>query len=526
MKKTRKGFQRNVLIVLSLISCVVCSCGSVRKEKKIQAISAEAYFKTMKYCLDHHTEADYGGRSGQIYASKGKFIFNLAKSNITVRQGYAWSIESRLLENYDWSEETGYLSGFSIKDYNGMKQKNKFYPVSIQAQWSPYGSGSGEMSIVLSTENKLEVYISGEGDWSYWASYKLDSPDYILDVLNLAREKIARIKKKEFRPISHVLGAVEGLDESAVVDKFYKEFPYIFDSQKRYADKFGYTFVVSDSKLGLSDRFGKKIISPEYDCIELTADGNHALVVKGGHQGLFTTSGKEILKTEYTSISSLCQESVSGGLGDYGDFVEGMDKDNFLYVTKDGMCGVADKKGVFICEIKYENIVLPVDADTKVLFCLRKNGVDIVDYKSRKVTQVDCDHCIPSMDGYCSINKDGKWGVIDHTGVLVVDTIYDEIPTQSENGLYVLTENGRMDLAVVKDGKYGIIDLKGDVLLPFDYDYIEYRINQKYRRIFKGKIDGFEGKWGACKDGRLIISCTESYQKVTKAIMSNRFYYY
>ena len=58
------------------------------------------------------------------------------------------------------------------------------------------------------------------------------------------------------------------------------------------------------------------------------------------------------------------------------------------------------------------------------------------------------------------VKQNGKWGVVDNKGGIVVPFIYDDLNLFSEG------------LARVKlNGKYGFIDKAGNIVVPIIYDY-------------------------------------------------------
>ncbi len=70
----------------------------------------------------------------------------------------------------------------------------------------------------------------------------------------------------------------------------------------------------------------------------------------------------------------------------------------------------------------------------------------------RVVTRNEYDKVGSFSEGYFTVCKDGKWGIIDENGTLVCDVIFDDLST---------VYNGRV--FVIKDGKAGILDLKDAV---------------------------------------------------------------
>ena len=68
--------------------------------------------------------------------------------------------------------------------------------------------------------------------------------------------------------------------------------------------------------------------------------------------------------------------------------------------------------------------------------------------------------------------RDGKVGIIDVQGNVIADFIYDELPYQSEYGVFPM----------VKDGFHGVIDMDGKEIVPFIYDWcrVEIEVLDKY----------------------------------------------
>jgi len=60
-----------------------------------------------------------------------------------------------------------------------------------------------------------------------------------------------------------------------------------------------------------------------------------------------------------------------------------------------------------------------------------------------------------------AVQRDGLWGIVDHTGTLLVPCEWDRINLQEGD-----------ELCVCRDGFYGYIDLQGNVLLPVEWDWV------------------------------------------------------
>ncbi len=92
--------------------------------------------------------------------------------------------------------------------------------------------------------------------------------------------------------------------------------------------------------------------------------------------------------------------------------------------------------------------------------------------------------------GFASVSKDGKWGIVDSYGKLIVPCEYDPIDAFTSNGL----------IRVSKDWKYGFVDQTGKLVIDCQYE------NAK---PYKNSLAAVrkDGKWGFIdKKGELVIN--------------------
>ena len=154
-------------------------------------------------------------------------------------------------------------------------------------------------------------------------------------------------------------------------------------------------------------------------------ENNVVKVEKDGKYGLINLSGKELLPCEYEEITA----------------VEGIK--NALKVLKDGKCGVVDSEGKVILKTEY--------ADVKNL------GEDI-------------------KDGFIIKADDSKYGVVNYSGELILDAIYDE----------VLKIHGNEMFLVMKSGQQVLVKNDGTEILKNGFDEItDILKNQESGAIFK-----------------------------------------
>ena len=97
-----------------------------------------------------------------------------------------------------------------------------------------------------------------------------------------------------------------------------------------------------------------------------------------------------------------------------------------------------------------DDVVIAVNSDTLGYF-IDSNGKLLFD---KHFEEVRC-----FVECVANVKQDGKWGIINHKGELVVPCVYDDMLTCS-NGL----------IGVELNEKYGFINTKGDVIIPLIFD--------------------------------------------------------
>jgi len=93
---------------------------------------------------------------------------------------------------------------------------------------------------------------------------------------------------------------------------------------------------------------------------------------------------------------------------------------------------------------------------------------------------------------YFRITKNGKKGIINIEGNVLVPFEYDYMDCYVDAGVYASPYDSKTFLIVKKDKKWGVINLENEILLPFDYDCISY-------------LDIYAGGWAGMESGFLKI---------------------
>ena len=285
---------------------------------------------------------------------------------------------------------------------------------------------------------------------------ELDIPNYahlyrfVADNIDKAmtKEEADRLAKKYWNGDGHDYGKYDWQDD------FYN----------------GFAKVELDGKTGFINEDGEEVVPCKYDNACNFSEG-FACVATEGLYGFVNENGEEVIPCKYDDANS---------------FSEGLAR-----VSLNEKWGCINTKGEKIVPCKYdyigkciENGLLEVQLDNKMGF-VDLNGKEVISCQYKTGTWKEF------TDGYRPVkNMEGKWGVIDTTGRVVVPFKYDDAG-DIENGY----------TRVYLDGKYGLCNMEGKEIIPCEYDSIyspeEYGI----------AVEGNGGTGYVNYEGKLIIPC-------------------
>ncbi len=232
-------------------------------------------------------------------------------------------------------------------------------------------------------------------------------------------------------------------------------------------------------KFGLIDKYGNTVAPFVYDSIgllssfnSLAAQSSCFVVVQNYKSGIIDKSGKPLVPCKYDAI-------VSGG---NGRAIVGVGKAKPPGLPcLDGLWGIVDiQTGREILPVTYRDIS---PADDFSLYTVNINNKQaLVDAAGKTIVPTgtyDYITCVNS--GYITVQKKGKFGVINKSGRLVIPLIYDRIdPFWSGVAL------------AIKAKKYGVLNTAGKTIVPFNYgDGAVYR-NGVIRMRSSGKTIVFD----------------------------------
>jgi len=290
----------------------------------------------------------------------------------------------------------------------------------------------------------------------------------------------------------------------------------------------GYIVKDSEGKCGIISINKEQVLDCKYSDI-MSVCGKDMYVVKDNDKWIITNkTGDKTIDVNYEDITYLNSDIIVAKVdGKYGIF--GMDKvakvdaeyqsikfaflDNFI-AKKDGKFGVINSSGEEVVPFEYSSIEFNEEAD-----CLFGNKSDdaniyLID-RNHEVKVVGTN--IDVFNGYIRVKvndeykfynlkfeeksnrdafsnhtlyaakNDGKYGLVNKDGTLVVQYMYDDITEQNEYG-YV---------GIMKDGKWGVIDQYGNVVVEPKYEFSNIS-NVK-----------FIGKWHSVEDVNTIYFIAE-----------------
>lgn len=275
----------------------------------------------------------------------------------------------------------------------------------------------------------------------------------------------------------------------------------------------GYAAIKKDNKLGVINKKGEIIALPiyypsnnfdngGYSCYAVMSEDRMLLrkeidgIIKSGY---IDKNGKVIIPFIYDAFA----DNFSDGLA---------------LVKKNGKCGFIDKDGNVVIPFIYDGATSFSNGLASVTKNQRKPGCMYINKKGKVVLSLKDYWCYTgtfSDEGLALINKDGKWGLMDESGKIITDCMYDEVEGFAE-GYY----------QVIKDGKAGFVDKKGKEIIPCNF-YATFAFKDGFAKVC---VDWDAGKWSLIDtDGNIIIpevkDIGDYFEGVAVAKRNDRFGY-
>lgn len=281
-------------------------------------------------------------------------------------------------------------------------------------------------------------------------------------------------------------------------------------------------------KQGIMTILGKWILQPEYDTID-TQSPEQWIVKKDNQVSLYTPKGF-ILPFRFEDSNQLDSNwfavKENGKWGVYNkekdqltvpfvyediDYCYGCNtKGTYVFAQKDGKWGVVSFKNEVLVPFEYDHEHMNMRSDEWIESLYKDNRKYSINLKTNKA-EIDTCECLPTEDlssldtqlgPYTGQRRNGKWGLVDAAGKLILDHVYDDINYNDESSAV---------LGIVRNEKYGVADSTGKIIIPLAYDYwIEPQCDGA---VLLGEKNGKDIAFD--KTGKQILTPYSKFQKMT-----------
>ena len=215
-----------------------------------------------------------------------------------------------------------------------------------------------------------------------------------------------------------------------------------------------YRIMVGD-KYGFMDANGKIVIEPQFDAANESFSEGVCFVEVGDRKGMIERNGvfNIELVDSILSVSSMKQGlssiTVKWKISEFGYFISE---------------GVMNKKGELIIPGIYAKTLIDIDQGNTYIVVKEHDRINdlkewfVADENGNKIG-VSCDSILNGFsNGLCAVKFNEKWGYMNTSGELVIDTIYDYVRVFSEDGV----------ARVRKGSEHFFIDKMGNRLFSVD----------------------------------------------------------
>lgn len=269
----------------------------------------------------------------------------------------------------------------------------------------------------------------------------------------------------------------------------------------------------SNEKWGVIDNKGDVIIKPNYDEMIVIPNKNVDLFVcvydidfnnNTYKTRILNSKGEEIL-SEFPLVRPI-ENSKDNNI---------WFEDNILTYEENGKLGIIDFSGKKVTEAEYDNIYampgieksIVIEKDGKKGLLSSNSGEIIIEPTYTEITSLTDTY----ENGYIVKNDNNLYGVVAADKTKVLDTKYIEVKKIYSNEMYVVNENGKIEIVdktgkvilnsgydnivdiqsdkviIIKDGKYGVLDTKGDTIIEPKYENIKFSNTKNYISQLNGK---------------------------------------
>ena len=243
--------------------------------------------------------------------------------------------------------------------------------------------------------------------------------------------------------------------------------------------------VMQNSKYGVIDENGRTIIPTKYDEVTRCTNPDLYLVTLNNKMNVFNNEGKKLLKAD-SDIQLREQNNDFIAFNNSGkEYSEGPSDYVFRIVNKE------------LVKQQYSYDAIP-EFDSNGIAIVTKGKIE--DYNNLKIgnysiINTDLQELVPpkynqiinayshpelylvnigaeAAQGEGIVIEGGKWGLMNANGKVLLPVIFDELNE-------IAPQSSEIYFEACKNGNCGIIDLKGNEIIPFEYQGLDYGINNQ-----------------------------------------------
>ena len=253
--------------------------------------------------------------------------------------------------------------------------------------------------------------------------------------------------------------------------------------------------VTVNSKDKIVNRQGEDVLTEGFDSVKeiLTSQDNSIIFEKNKKYGVMSIDGKTIIDAQYDELNKAKAGLFIAKKKDKYGIIDNQNQEKLafeynsitysskadLYVTEDFNLNsnILDDE----LNVKVQGLLIELNESKGYLKIRVNEQYKYYNFKFEEKTEADI---FPNRTLFVSC-KDGKFGLIDKKGNVIVDYIYDDVMEQNDYGF----------VAVKKDGKWGSVNSKGSVVQEPTYNLDEYL------------LINFVGRWHLGQDVNMNYYC-------------------
>lgn len=277
--------------------------------------------------------------------------------------------------------------------------------------------------------NTLSILVKKDNKWGFIDKEGNKITDNIYnDVIYFSKDTIRAVKNKKF-------GIINSKGEVVV------PFKYLSIEPTKQEDMFIVSQgTIKEKKLGLINRKQELLLPLEYEKIDYKKD--YYIIFKNHKYGLANSTAKIVVPVTFEQVKNISEK--------------------YALVRVEGRWHFFDKKTQKILKEAFDKID-KVYGDNSYLKIRQKGEFFILDERNmQKIISSDYKYIGVYSSDLIKVQKNGKYGLMNEKGSLVVPTLYNDINTFSKKDKLFRVRKG-------KDNLVGIVDSKGNEVVPAVY---------------------------------------------------------